>query len=269
MPTSPRLALCALVALSALGCGVTVHHAGGAAAFDPHPAREVTEDDIRTAFAARPQLGERSRVAYFTHDGARAEAVGDALAALPHVESAYRIPALLVTGRGRYDEARWGEAPRAVDVHQLRLLAARARCDVLVVFDYGYRVEREANGYAALNALLVPVFFAPFLDARVESYLDAFVIDVRNGYLYRHLTASQRGEAPRLTMWSDAELRLVERQWGDLLAETRGALAAAFAEGAAGAAGERVAQRVRTAPALPALPAPARTPERITSERTF
>jgi hypothetical protein len=220
----------ALLARTLAGCA-TVHHPGPTAAFDPHPGREVTDADIRAAFDARPQLAERSRVAYFSYDAARVDAIDAAFAALPRVESAYRIPTVMVTGQRRYDTPRPWDPPREVNVHTLRLLAARARCDVLVVFDYGYRVERSANGYTALNVLLVPAFFAPFLDARVESYLDAFVIDVRNGYVYRHLSANQRGDVARLTVWSDADQQLVERQWTALLRDTGRDLQAALDEG--------------------------------------
>lgn len=221
----------ALAGLFLAGCTTSVHRPGLATAFDAQRAREVTDEDIRVAFGAHPQLPERVRVAYFSNDPARDAAIEGAFASIHDVAEVYRIPPLLVTGQRRFDEARPWDPPREVGLHALRLLAARARCDALVVFDYGHRVERSANGYAALNALVVPVFFTPFLDARVESYLDAYVVDVRNGYLYRHLTASRQGDASRLTMWSEADRRLVESQWTDLLADTRRDLAAAFVEG--------------------------------------
>ncbi len=221
----------ALAGLLSAGCSTAVHRPGIATAFDAHPGREITDDDIRVAFSARPQLPAQLRVAYFSNDPARDAEIEGAVASIPDVAGVYRIPSVLVTGRRRFDETRSWDPPREVGIHALRLLAARARCDALVVFDYGSRIERSANGYAALNALVVPVFFAPFLEARVESYLDAYVIDVRNGYLYRHVNAAQRGETSRLTMWSEADRRLVESQWTTLLADTRRDLAAAFVEG--------------------------------------
>lgn len=245
------LALSVAVALFASGCHATSYHPGPATAFDAHPAREITDEDIRAAFGARPQLGDRVRVAYFSYDPARVDAIESAFRAMPRVEDVYRIPALLVTGHRRYDEPRPWDPPREVNVHQLRLLAARARCDVLVVFDYGHRVERRPNGYAALNVLLVPALFAPFVDARVESYLDAFVLDVRNGYLYRHTSATERGEVTRLNIWSEADRALIERQWTALLVETRRELDRALDEGRAPAltaaheGPQRVVQRTR------------------------
>lgn len=231
----------ALLGLLSAGCTTSVHRPGLATAFDANRAREVTDEDIRVAFNARPQLPERVRVAYFSNDPARDAEIEGAFASIPDVAEVYRIPAVLVTGQRRFDEARPWDSPREVGVHALRLLAARARCDALVVFDYGSRIERSANGYAALNALLVPVFFAPFLEARVESYLDAYVVDVRNGYLYRHLSASRRGEVSRINVWSEADRRLVDGQWTALLADTRRDLAAAFVDGRSAPAPTEVA----------------------------
>lgn len=232
--SSLRVALVCLLASWALGgCAPSVYHPGPATAFDPHPSREVTDEDIRVAFDARPQLGDRSRVAYFSYDASRLGEIDAAFRAMPRVAGTYAIPTVMVTGQRRYDTPRPWDPPREVSVHQLRLLAARARCDVLVVFDYGYRVERTPNGYVALNVLVVPALFAPFLDARVESYLDAFVLDVRNGYLYRHVSATQRDEVSRLSVWSDADTRLVERQWSALLTETQRDLATTLDEGRA------------------------------------
>ncbi|MDB4930290.1 MAG: hypothetical protein JWM10_2774 [Myxococcaceae bacterium] len=229
-----RLRALLLPALLALcGCGVTVHQPGTATLFAAPAGPAITDDDIRVAFSVRPQLAEHVRVAYFSLDPSVEAELESALASLPQVTGVYHIPTAMVTGQRRYDEPRPWAPPREVDVHQLRLLAARARCDALVVFDHGHRIVHSANGYAALNALVVTALFVPFLDARVESYLDAFVIDVRNGYLYRHLTTTRSGDIARVTVWSSAEQRLLGAQWNALLSGARSELAAALAEGRA------------------------------------
>jgi hypothetical protein len=90
----------------------------------------------------------------------------------------------------------------------------------VVVFDYGYKIERSVNGWAALNILLLPALFTPQVDSEIESYVDAYVIDVRNGYLYGQASDVTRSEASNLTVWSDAEERHVEQQWTRLIAAT-------------------------------------------------
>jgi len=215
------------------GCGASVFRP--AARFDLDDARQIDDGDIRTAFEARPQLHTPAQVAYYTFDPAHQDEIHARLRATPGVARVYRIPTLLVTGRGRFDDATpaWGEPPRAIRLEQLRLLAARARCDLLVVFDYGYRTQRTANGLVALDVLVLPTLFVPFLDARAESYLDAYVVDTRNGYLYGHISDHQQAEDESVTIWSRAEERMVARQWRQLLAETGRKIAELLANPAA------------------------------------
>ena len=186
-------------------------------------ADQVSDDEIRDAFGARPQLRGPMRVAYFAFDDQRAAELERSLAGLPRVEAIYRIPELLVLGKRRFDQEVPRE-PEPLSIRQLRLQAARAHCQLLVVVDYGYRIDRSANGWVALNVLLLPSLFVPFLDTEVESYMDAYVIDVRNGYLYGQFNAREEGEKKRLTVWSDAEDELVDAQWSQLLTATHDTL---------------------------------------------
>jgi hypothetical protein len=226
-----RLALRAAAAawvlgmLAMVGCGGAAYSPSARVGFDPNNAREVSDQDIRAAFQARPQLGASSRVAYYTFDPSKAPQIESTLRALPRVSGTYQIPSLLVTGQRRYDEASPWQPTRELSIHQLRLLAARARCDVLVVFDYGYRTERTPNGFAAFNVLLVPALFLPFLDTKVESYLEAYVIDTRNGYLYSQTSAERTNRASNLTVWTNPEPGMLDAQWTELLGSTRERLA--------------------------------------------
>jgi hypothetical protein len=213
-----------LALLCSTACGGTLYQPGRAIQFDP--ADEVSDDEIRAAFGARPQLAHPMSVAYFAFDDQRASELEASIAVLPGVEKTYRIPELLALGKRRFEAT---TQPQPLSVRHLRLLAARAQCSLLVVVDYGYRIDRTVNGWAALNVLLVPSLFVPFIDAEVESYMDAYVIDVRNGYLYGQLTSKEVGASKRLTVWSAADRKLVDGQWGTLLASTRATLAQVLA----------------------------------------
>ena len=111
-----------------------------------------------------------------------------------------------------------------MSVKKLRLLAARARCDVMVIFDYAHKIETRANGWAALNVLVLPLLFAPYLDKTVDSYLESFIVDTRNGYLYGHISTQKKGETRRVTIYTSADDRMVEAHWARLLADTGQAL---------------------------------------------
>ncbi|MBI2893994.1 MAG: hypothetical protein HYY06_10615 [Deltaproteobacteria bacterium] len=229
----PALPLAPLSFLSLLGCGATVFRPS--ARFDVDDARQIDDGDIRAAFEAHPQLSTPTQVAYYTLDPAHQDQIDARLRRVPGVSRVYRIPTLLVTGRRRFEEApRWSsDPPREVSLERLRLLAARARCDLLVVFDYGYRTERTANGLIALDVLVLPALFVPFLDARAESYLDAYVIDTRNGYLYGHLSADEHAHDDGVTIWSRSEDRMLARQWRKLLGLTEREIARLLATPAA------------------------------------
>lgn len=206
------LALASLVALTA--CGTT--YRPGRLAADPSVVAEIDDADVQKAFAAKPQLPAHPTVAYFIDDPGKDAAIGDAMRAVPGVGTVYGIPTFEVTGRHRFEEPT--TAVGALSIKKLRLLAARAHSDVLVVVDYGSRTTVDANGWAALNVLVVPALFVPFRDMKVESALDAYVIDTRNGYLYGHVSLERANDLPRRTIYA-GDAAVIDAQWKELVGE--------------------------------------------------
>lgn len=157
------------------------------------------------------------------------------------MSSVYEIPPLLVTGQRRMEEDSYAHPAREVTVKKLRLLAARAHADALVVIDHGYRVG-GANALAALNVLIVPMFFVPFLDNTVDGYAEAFLLDVRNGYLYGQVSEEDKRGAAYSTIYGPKPKAIAGEQWKDLGAALHRNLASLL-----------VAERARVA-AVPASP---------------
>jgi hypothetical protein len=207
-----RFTSTALVSLLALtGCG-GAYQPSRAAPFELEPAAEIDDDDVRKAFEARPQLPRTLHIAYYTFDPGKAVETEAMLGKLPDVASVYRIPPLVVNGQRRFQQPNAWDPPAEVSLKKLRLLAARARAEVLVVVDHGYRWD-GVNGLVALNALIVPIFFSPFLDNQVESYVEAFVIDTRNGYLYGHLTAEEKSGPEFATLYAKSPESIADENW--------------------------------------------------------
>ena len=102
-----------------------------------------------------------------------------------------------------------------------RIMAGLA--DVLVVVDYSRKTEVSVNALAALNVFIVPALFLPFRDVKVESAVDAFVVDVRNGYVYGHVALSQEASKPHQTIYSDDDA-LARDEWKALQNDLGGAL---------------------------------------------
>jgi hypothetical protein len=168
--------------------------------------RSITDEDIRKAFEARPQIKLPARIAWYDMG------TGDLMTLLmakahPNVSGPYEIPKALVEGARPYFAPRhydphYYSAPQQINLKALRLLAARARCDVLILVGSRFEEQRDINAWGALNILIVPIFLAPFQHARYHYEAEAFIFDVRNGYLYKHAKSISDEERRYLTIYS-------------------------------------------------------------------
>jgi hypothetical protein len=205
---------------STVACGGSMYMPSRVANFDPDGAAEINDEDVRKAFEAKPQLGEKFNVAYFSFDESKDADVDSAVRDVPGVSSVYAIPSLEATGKHRYDDS---PTSAPLSMKKLRLLAARAHADVLVVVDYSRRIDVSVNALAALNVFIVPALFLPFRDVKVESAVDAFVVDVRNGYVYGHVALAEQQTKPHQTIYSDDDA-MARDEWKALRNELSGAL---------------------------------------------
>jgi hypothetical protein len=188
---------------------------------------QIDDDEVRKAFEARPQMPASAiRLSYYTFDPAIAGDLDKTLSTMPGVSSVYRIPPLLVSGQRRYHENEGHYQPTSdVSVKRLRLLAARAKTDVLVIVDHGYQ-NGGINPLVGLTVLIVPIFFVPFIDTFVKGYVETFVIDVRNGYLYGHLVQEDERGKEYTTIYGKKADAYAAEQWKALRAQFRTDLAA-------------------------------------------
>ena len=206
-----------LLLTTATGCGSSMYQASSGAKFEiDGTGKEIDDVDVAKAFEAAPQLGAKSRVAYYTFDDAHTEDITKTIAAVPNVSSVYQIPTLLVTGKRKFQETNSYGPPQELSIKKLRLLAARAHADVLIVFDHGYR-GGGVNGWVALNVLLVPMLITPWLSNETESYAQAHVIDVRNGYVYGEVSTEEKSGSHAVTIYGPNVSDVADQQWPRLL----------------------------------------------------
>jgi hypothetical protein len=219
-----RFLLLLLSILALTGCAANVYQPSRTSGFELDRNAEIDDDDVRKAFEAKPQLGATMKVALYSFDPKHEDDLEKTVKTVPGVEGTYRIPGLIATGQRRLAEPNpWNVTTQPLSIKQLRLIAARARCDVLVVVDYGWRVDSEVNGLVAFNVALLPALFLPFRDVKTTSYVEAYMIDVRNGYLYGQVGSERSSEEKFVTIYSSPDATLAT-QWKDLEGELHGAL---------------------------------------------
>ncbi|MFO0555163.1 MAG: hypothetical protein U0271_42690 [Polyangiaceae bacterium] len=236
------------------GCGADLYQPRTLSDLDPE--YEVDDAEIEKAFAANPQMPAAVTVAYYSTASSALPSLEDAgapragdpndtslkelLGRLPGVEDVYRIPSLLAEGKPVNDYSQ----PRGVHLKRLRLAAARAHADVLVIFDHG-RVEGSVNGLVAFAPLILPVLFLPMTDTRVKSFLSAYVIDVRNGYFYGQVDATEAGGTEYQTIYAssqrDAE---AAREWSSMTTDVEDKLGLLFTDAQNGATAPKASPSV-------------------------
>ena len=183
--------------------------------------REVNDADIARALDASGQLPERVRVAVYSADVEKAADIEAAVRELPHIKDTLTISPCLVDGSARFSEEtdwRW-RTPSDVSLKELRLIAARAHCDALVIVDHAWQQKTSGNALSAFNVLLVPALFTPFLNVEVKSYLDTYVFDVRNAYFYGEASSEQTDQVKFATIYKTDPKQLVADQWSRLVSE--------------------------------------------------
>lgn len=207
------IALLALAGLTLTGCARTYQTAD---AWTPAAAADRQVDDaVAEALAAVPQMVTSPRVAVYSLDPDRTDAVVEALDGVDAISGVYALPPFLTDTLGYQPETT-----------ALRMLAAQARCDLLIIADHRWEQQTGVNGLVAFNALLLPTLFTPFVTQEIDSSLDSYVFDVRNGYLYGAISARQSGSDRFNTLYALESPELVEEHWGALAEETRESLAA-------------------------------------------
>jgi hypothetical protein len=74
-----------------------------------------------------------------------------------------------------------------ISLKKLRYLSALAKCDLLVIYDSYSNFYENLNWLVVFAPLLYTGLFVPWIDIKVETHIELFLFDVRNGYMYTHI----------------------------------------------------------------------------------
>lgn len=217
------LALVALASCASIGCGGVITSTTPTLWIQAHgPSVDgLSADELSAVIAERPSVREGYGLSWLAISPGHENTLAAAFEGLPGQSESHRISPLLATGRRRFDEAPRGE----VSLQTLRVIAARAHTDVLVIVDHGWRSTRSPNGWAALSVLLLPSLFTPQIDARAEVYVELTVLDVRTGAILGETTASDAVHISNMTIWSEEDRERADASLDVLLGTSRDQLA--------------------------------------------
>jgi hypothetical protein len=172
--------------------------------------RQISDEDIRNALNARPQLLPPVNLAVY-NSGYPFAFNSDSLRHLDGISRVYEIPRVLVDGGASEDATRhslryYRVGQRPIDQKQLRLLAAQAKCDLLLLYHVTVKEDVETNALIWTHILIIPGLFMPSFHVNLSARGDAFYFDVRNGYLYCHATAETTYARRYVTYWTTEQL---------------------------------------------------------------
>jgi len=162
------------------------------------PDYQYSDSTIAEYFDMMPQINVPIKISVFEAGRTPWHLAGDLemLQDVQHVN--YITPGLLrMTGTSRQTPFRYsdGRSTESIDLMQLRLLAAQSHSDLILYVQPTHEVKGGANALALTYAGLIPMFFVPGNSVEVESSLDVYLIDVRNGFIYssfRNRTSAQK-----------------------------------------------------------------------------
>ena len=216
------LVLVALASCASIGCGGVITSTTPTLSIQSHaPSVDgLSADELSAIIAERPSVREGYGLSWLAISPGHENTLAAAFEGLPGQSESHRISPLVATGRRRFDEAR-GE----VSLQTLRVLAARAHTDVLVIVDHGWRSTRSPNGWAAFSVLLLPSLFTPQIDAHVEVYVELTVLDVRTGAILGETSASDAVRISNMTIWSEEDRERADSSLDALLGASHDQLA--------------------------------------------
>lgn len=152
------------------------------------PQQQISDSEILKAFQLRPQLVKPVTIALYG-GGSSIKGLADSLKKIGNVKDVFEISPGIIEGdsyyrRRGYDWFDDYNQPAAINLSQLRLVAAQGKCDMLIYCGVSYKYNENINYLGYSYVLLLPMFFVPGLNAELVTDVDLFCIDVRNGFLY-------------------------------------------------------------------------------------
>ncbi|NIV15224.1 MAG: hypothetical protein GWN62_29410 [Aliifodinibius sp.] len=177
---------------------------------------QITDEEIRSAFDAKPQLAIPVNLALYNL-GFEETVFADSLESFESIQQVYPISPALIEGNAYYKRKSrpWlshYQPPVQVNIRQLRLLAAQAKADLLLLYGIAFIENVETNGLVWTHVLIIPGLFMPSFHVNATAEVDLYFIDVRNNLLYTYQHFSEEFSKRWVNYWYTENLEKVRRE---------------------------------------------------------
>lgn len=187
---SYRLFCCLLILISAnlLSCSPKYSYSP-TSRYGGLDDRQVSDEDIQNAFSeTKPGINLPVKVAWYNLGQ------DDLLEKIQMrnssvIRESFVIPKSLVEGYRANPGPYFGDVYQ-VNLKALRLFAAQEKCDILILVSSAFYERSDINILGCLNIFIIPAFFLPYNDISAQYVCEAFIFDVKTGYMYRHMKYS-------------------------------------------------------------------------------
>lgn len=188
MKVQGSVLLIVLTSYFGTGCG-TSHYLSAFSSVQSDSLKQINDEDIRKAFEAIPQITIPASIAIYNASQDKFP-FQDSILTIGEVSRAVEISPALLDPSSYYQSqhdpywSRYNPTPKPVNLKQLRLYAAQTKADLVLFVSTATVFKEEMNILAPLYAGLVTIPFVPGQNAKLTTYLEAYIFDVRNGLLY-------------------------------------------------------------------------------------
>lgn len=185
---------------------------------------QYSDSTIASAFRQNPQINPPLKVALYDA-GYESLQLTDTLETIKEIKSLTHISPALVEGSSYYERLSdpWyysRREPPNTSPMQIRTLASQAHCDLIIYLGTHHEVYSDTNALAWFYIPLIPLIFVKGNQIEVRSFVDMYLIDVRNGFIYNsyRTQASSKDKYVKINFEKDID-RLKQKNISSLKAE--------------------------------------------------